>query len=237
VRGFGLGASRRQEVRGEFCSTSSDVRGPRPSSWTRWSCSSAWSPSFPPPHRPLLVYHGLPAPRARWRSAIVPPAPDDARVDAGARSPRRWPWARLLHRVFAIEVLVCPHYGGARRILGAVTEPHAVRRCSARSGWRPSRRRTVPSPLREPPSIPASTPSRRRPSLPADPWEPVLIYVSPSPSRPALALAGPGCRARESGHPGNAPAGLTAGSGRGRKPGFAPPGIPHRIFGSSRNSW
>jgi hypothetical protein len=75
---------------------------------------------------------------------------------------------------------------------------------------------------RDPPSIPASTPSRRRPSLPADPWEPVLTYFSPSPSRPALVLAGPACRARESGHPGNALAGLTAGSGRGRETGFAP---------------
>jgi nucleoside-diphosphate-sugar epimerase len=58
----------------------------------------------------------------------------------------------------------------------------------------------------------------------ADPWEPVLTYVSPSPSRPALALAGPACR----GHPGNAPAGLTARSGRGRETGFAPPGIVWR---------
>ena len=45
-------------------------------------------------------------------------------------------------------------------------------------------------------------PSRRRPSLPADPWEPALTYVSPSPSRPAQALAGPACRALESGHSG-----------------------------------
>jgi hypothetical protein len=34
----------------------------------------------------------------------------------------------LLRRVFAIQVLVCDRCGGARRILGAVTEPHAVRR-------------------------------------------------------------------------------------------------------------
>ena len=46
--------------------------------------------------------------------------------DAGARSPRRWTWARLLRRVFAIEVLVCARCGGPRRILGAVTEPPAV---------------------------------------------------------------------------------------------------------------
>jgi hypothetical protein len=34
----------------------------------------------------------------------------------------------LLHRVFAIEILVCDRCGGRQRILGAVTEPHAVRR-------------------------------------------------------------------------------------------------------------
>lgn len=83
----------------------------------------------PPPRRPWLAYHGGLAPRAEWRSAIIPkPAPDGARADAGSRSPGRWPWARLLRRVFAIQVLVCARCGGARRILGAVTEPHAVRR-------------------------------------------------------------------------------------------------------------
>ena len=82
----------------------------------------------PPPRRPLLAYHGLLAPRAEWRSTSVPPpAPDDARADAGARAPRRWPWAQLLHRVFAIEILVCHRCGGPRRILGAGTEPHAGR--------------------------------------------------------------------------------------------------------------
>ena len=84
----------------------------------------------PPPRRPLLAYHGVLAPHARWRSAIVPkPSPADAR--AAAPVPRRWPWAQLLHRVFAIQVLVCPRCGGPRRILGAVTEPHAVRRLLA----------------------------------------------------------------------------------------------------------
>jgi hypothetical protein len=88
----------------------------------------------PPPRRPLLAYHGLLAPRARWGSAIVPPSGDSPRADAGGRSPRRWPWARLLRRVFAIEVLVCERCGSARRILGAVTEPHAVRRLLAALG-------------------------------------------------------------------------------------------------------
>jgi hypothetical protein len=82
----------------------------------------------------VLAYHGLLAPRARWCSVIVPKpaAPDGA--SAGASSPGRWPWARLLRRVFAVQVLVGEHCGGPRRILGAVTEPHAVRRRPAALG-------------------------------------------------------------------------------------------------------
>ena len=71
------------------------------------------------------------------------------------------------------------------------------------------------APFRHRPVTRRPPPADCRPSLPADPWEPVLTYVSPSPSRPALALAGPACRALQSDHPGNAPAGLTAGSGTG----------------------
>jgi hypothetical protein len=33
--------------------------------------------------------------------------------------------------VFGIQILVCERCGGPRRILGAVTEPHAVRRLLA----------------------------------------------------------------------------------------------------------
>ena len=54
------------------------------------------------------------------------PSPPDSRVDVDPRAPRRWPWARLLQRVFGFEVLVCDRCGGRRRVLGAVTEPHAV---------------------------------------------------------------------------------------------------------------
>jgi hypothetical protein len=49
-------------------------------------------------------------------------------LQADERSPRRWPWAQLLHRVFGFTVLVCDRCGGPRRILGVVTEPAAVRR-------------------------------------------------------------------------------------------------------------
>ena len=70
------------------------------------------------------------APHAGWRAAIVPAAPSHAQP-AGpepSRASGRLPWATLLRRVFAIEVLVCPRCAGPRRILDTVTEPEAVRR-------------------------------------------------------------------------------------------------------------
>ena len=59
------------------------------------------------------------------------PTPLPAAARAAAPVSRRWPWARLLRRVFSVDVLVCDRSGGPRRILGAVTEPHAVRRMLA----------------------------------------------------------------------------------------------------------
>ena len=85
----------------------------------------------PQPRRPLLADHGVVAPHASWRAAIVPgpaqeerpPAPPERR-----RAPGRLTWPTRLRRVCAFAGLVCPRGGGPRRILGAVTEPHAVRR-------------------------------------------------------------------------------------------------------------
>jgi Putative transposase len=94
----------------------------------------------PRPRTHLLVYHGLLAPRAGWRSAIVPvPAagatgPSGVAGRNGPRPPARLSWATLLRRVFSLDVLVCPRCAGPRRILGAVTAPHAVRRVLAALG-------------------------------------------------------------------------------------------------------
>ena len=108
----------------------------------------------PPPRRPLLACHGVLAPHARWRSAVVPAATSDhagwalaARTDRPP-GPGRRSWPTLLRRVFALEVLGCPRCGGPRRILGAVTEPYAVRRVLAALGLAPEPPpgRAVPAP-------------------------------------------------------------------------------------------
>jgi hypothetical protein len=42
--------------------------------------------------------------------------------------PRRWTWAELLQRVFAVDVLACPHCGGRMRVVAVIDDPPVVRR-------------------------------------------------------------------------------------------------------------
>jgi hypothetical protein len=88
--------------------------------------------------RPFTVARIVAPSRVAFRSPLRPvdpgPASDGIPVGRADPSPGRLTWARLLRRVFAIQVLVCARCGGPRRILGAVTEPHAVRRLLAALG-------------------------------------------------------------------------------------------------------
>jgi hypothetical protein len=87
-------------------------------------------------------------PRLRQRRRVVPHAPNGGRR---RRSPvtRRYPWAELLRRVFEIEVFVCPHCGGARRLLAAITAPEAIEKVLRAMG--PPSEVAELSPARAPP--------------------------------------------------------------------------------------
>jgi hypothetical protein len=95
---------------------------------------------LPPPHRHLVRYAGVFAPRARLRAGVVALAPAnlaEAAVIAAAwavesTSPAalppssppgraRLPSAELLQRVFAQDVLACP-CGGRRRVIAFITD-------------------------------------------------------------------------------------------------------------------
>ena len=65
------------------------------------------------------------APLGRRRRA-VPHAPGERRRRAGGV--RRDAWAELLRRGFDVEGRVCPHCGGARRLLAAITAPASIER-------------------------------------------------------------------------------------------------------------
>ncbi len=63
------------------------------------------------------------------RRVRVPHAPGKRR---GGR--RRYSWAELLARVFSLDVWLCPHCGGRRRLLTAIQDPAAIRQVLAAMG-------------------------------------------------------------------------------------------------------
>ena len=92
---------------------------------------------IPPPRRHLVRYAGVFGPASNHRAALralVPAGePDDSDLangstapSAGASRARRLPWAELLRRVFADDVLRCPC--GGRRTVVAVVSVVAVAR-------------------------------------------------------------------------------------------------------------
>jgi len=90
----------------------------------------------PPPRIHMVRYHGVLAPRAACRRAIVPAMPPasekanrgaHAPDDPCAHAPKRWTaWATLMQRVFAVDVLECPRCGGNMKILATIHPPEAT---------------------------------------------------------------------------------------------------------------
>ena len=107
-------------------------------------------------------YHGVLAPNAAWRAAVVPPAAadDDLPPDEEHAGPphcrcRHIAWATLLRRVFEIDVLACPRCGGRMRVLATLEAPTVVQKILTHLGL---------------PAAPVTP--RAPPALPATLWEP-----------------------------------------------------------------
>ncbi len=77
----------------------------------------------------LLLYHGVLASRARWRSQVVRygrPAPDAAALTREAHPAvptHAWTWAALMHRTLDLAVLAWPRCGGRLRIVATIRDP------------------------------------------------------------------------------------------------------------------
>ena len=105
----------------------------------------------PPPRFHLTRYAGVLASNAALRAEVVPGhARENARSDVTndtaqgelfaeemaqrfeekgpEKKPTRHPWAWLLKRVFAVEVLVCVHCAGKLRLVEIATEAAAIKR-------------------------------------------------------------------------------------------------------------
>ena len=88
----------------------------------------------PPPRLNLVRYHGVLAPNTASRDRIVP-GPQEvleegcvhAEQPSAPQPVYRLSWARLLARVFRVDVTECPACGGKMKIIAALTEPLAIR--------------------------------------------------------------------------------------------------------------
>jgi hypothetical protein len=84
----------------------------------------------PLPRMHLVRYSGCLAPHSHLRGAIIPTPRQqgmaDEELDTG--SPR-WSWARLLKRVFALDIARCPFcQQGTLRLIAAITHDEVIRK-------------------------------------------------------------------------------------------------------------
>lgn len=82
----------------------------------------------PRPRLHLIRFHGVLAPNAGLRATIVPgPAQTPGEhAEEHARTSARMGWARLLKRVFDIDLEHCPQCGGEFKIIAAIEEPAVI---------------------------------------------------------------------------------------------------------------
>jgi hypothetical protein len=105
---------------------------------------------IPRPEINLTLYHGILAPRARWRPRVVRygrPATEEADASPSAEGGaplsaavpprgRYWSWAALMARAFQLDVLACPRCGGRLRLLATIVDPAVI--ASVLAGRAPS---------------------------------------------------------------------------------------------------
>jgi hypothetical protein len=93
---------------------------------------------IPRPKIHLTRFHGILGPNDKHRKLIVPKPPPVAEVnpeDSGEPpSKARISWARLLKRVFNIDVETCAECGGNTKIIAAIEDPPVIRKILAHLG-------------------------------------------------------------------------------------------------------
>ena len=90
-----------------------------------------------PPRLHLIRLHGVLAPNAKLRARVVPQRPEvrTGESELAATEPgcahglsTRISWARLLKRVFDIDLEHCPNCGGQFKIIPAILESAVIER-------------------------------------------------------------------------------------------------------------
>ena len=100
----------------------------------------------PRPRLHLIRFHGVLAPNAKMRARVVPQGPDEgaeaakpAECEANCAHyrPVRLSWARLLKRVFALDLEHCANCGGELKIIAAILEQPVIERILTHLGLQP----------------------------------------------------------------------------------------------------
>ena len=89
----------------------------------------------PRPRLHLIRFHGVLAPNAKLRSEVVPAPAQTTTAGAGDckhahahSAPVRMRWARLLKRVYDIDIEHCQGCGGKFKIIAVIEEPSVIER-------------------------------------------------------------------------------------------------------------
>jgi len=120
----------------------------------------------PRPEINLLLYHGVLASHARWRTEVVTyrhaerDRATDPRTEAeGAPRPRYWTWALLMRRAFDLDVLRCPRCAGRMQLIATIEDPAVIQQILAHLG--------LPRPREDPRlPLPLTLPAAEQPVLP-----------------------------------------------------------------------
>lgn len=92
----------------------------------------------PRPRVHLTRYHGVLGPHYKYRKQIIPKPPElkvvqDQQIDVSPsqqleQKKKNIPWARLLARVFNIDIETCSKCGGKIKIIAAIEDPKVIRK-------------------------------------------------------------------------------------------------------------
>ena len=96
----------------------------------------------PRPRLHLIRFHGVLAPNAKLRSRVVPKPAQATTAGEGDcthahSAPVRMTWARLLKRVFDIDIERCTHCGGKLKIIAVIEEPDVIEKILTHIGLSP----------------------------------------------------------------------------------------------------
>ncbi len=95
----------------------------------------------PRPRLHLIRFHGVLAPNAKLRALVVPQevpqspepaapaqeaAPAECEPNCAHHRPARLSWAKLLKRVFDLDLEHCPNCGGELKIIAAILEQPVI---------------------------------------------------------------------------------------------------------------